>query len=244
MKYRNFGNTDLKASVLGFGAWTVSTSMWGVNDHDLRIGLLRRAQELGVTFYDTADVYGDGTGETILRDAFGQNLADMTIATKFGYDWYNHPGIQPGQRERPHDWSPKFVRFACEKSLSRLGTERIDLYQLHNPRVDAIHDDALWAELDALRSEGKIRHVGVALGPALDVRQKAEAVEALRMRRVASVQIIYNLLEQMLGPGVFDVAREHRRRRDVPCAACVRACWKGSTRPTPSSHPEITGSSA
>ncbi len=207
MKYRNFGTTDLAASVLGFGVWTVSTSMWGVNDHDLRLGLLRRARELGVTFYDTADVYGDGTGETILREAFGGDYSGLSIATKFGYDWYNHPGIQPGQRERPHNWSPKFVRFACEQSLARLGAERIDLYQLHNPRVDAIHDEELWGELDALRSEGKIRHVGVALGPALDIRQKSEAIEALQLRNVASVQIIYNLLEQVLGPDIFEVAR-------------------------------------
>jgi aryl-alcohol dehydrogenase-like predicted oxidoreductase len=117
MKYRNFGKTDLKASVVGFGVWTVSTSMWGVNDHELRLSLLRRAKELGITFYDTADVYGDGTGETILRDAFGDSIKDITIATKFGYDWYNHPGLQAGQRERPHDWSPAYLTKACDESL-------------------------------------------------------------------------------------------------------------------------------
>ena len=66
MQYRNFGTTDLRASVVGFGVWTVSTRMWGVTDASVRLRLLRRAYELGVTFYDTADVYGDGLGETIL----------------------------------------------------------------------------------------------------------------------------------------------------------------------------------
>ena len=196
--------------MVGFGVWTVSTSMWGVTDHQVRIDLLRRARELGITFFDTADVYGDGTGETILVDAFGPLglQSDLTIATKFGYDWYDYPGIQPGQRERPQDWSPAFIRKACEASLKRLGAERIDLYQLHNPRLDAMHDDSLWQTLDELKAEGKIAHVGVALGPAIHIRQKAEAVEALRLRHVTSAQIIFNLLEQMLGDEVFAAARE------------------------------------
>ena len=208
MQYRNFGATDLRASVVGFGVWTVSTRMWGVTDEDVRKDLLRRAFELGVTFYDTADVYGDGLGETILRDTLGAHRDEMTIATKFGYDFYSKPGEQPGQRERPHDWSPEYVQRACEESLKRLGTDRIDLYQLHNCRVDAIENDDLFATLEELKAAGKIRHYGVALGPAIDVRQEEEGVQAFRRRHVASVQIIYNLLEQMLGPQVFAAARD------------------------------------
>ena len=207
MLYRNFGNTDLKASAVGFGVWTVSTRMWGVTDEEVRKDLLRRAFELGVTFYDTADVYGDGLGETILRDTLGAHRDEMVIATKFGYDFYSAPGEQAGQRERPHDWSPAYVTRACEESLTRLGTDRIDLYQLHNCRVDALENDDLFATLEDLKAAGKIRHYGVALGPALDIRQEDEGVQAFRHRHVASVQIIYNLLEQMLGPQVFAAAR-------------------------------------
>ena len=166
MLYRNFGNTDLVASVVGFGVWTVSTTMWGVTDHDIRVSLLRRACELGITFFDTADVYGDGCGETILQEAVGGERARLTYATKFGYDFYNHPGVQPGQRERPHDWSPSYIRMACEKSLQRLGTDHIDLYQLHNPRIEHIQDDEIFGTLAELQTSGKIRHYGVALGPA------------------------------------------------------------------------------
>jgi aryl-alcohol dehydrogenase-like predicted oxidoreductase len=182
--------------------------MWGVTDHEVRLSLLRRALELGITFYDTADVYGDGEGETILREAFGSRIGETKIATKFGYDWYNFPGVQPGQRERPHDWSPAYIREACEKSLSRLGVDRIDLYQLHNPRVTDIRNDEVFETLAALKAEGKVAHVGVALGPALDIRQKDEGVVALRERGVDSVQIIYNLLEQVLGPDVFAAAAD------------------------------------
>jgi len=208
MQYREFGNTDLRVSVVGFGVWTVSTTMWGVTDPTTRIDLLRRAKDLGITFYDTADVYGDGTGETILKDAFGSQVTELTIATKFGYDWYTNPGVQPGQRERPHDWSPAYIRKACELSLHRLGIQTIDLYQLHNPRITDIRNDEIFETLNQLKAEGKIRHIGVALGPALDIRQKDEGVAALRQRNVTSVQIIYNMLEQPLGPDVFDAARQ------------------------------------
>jgi aryl-alcohol dehydrogenase-like predicted oxidoreductase len=207
MQYRNFGRSDLKASVVGFGVWTVSTTMWGVTDHAIRLRLLRRAFELGVTFYDTADVYGDGTGETILREALGDRRDEITIATKFGYDFYNAPGVQPGQRERPHDWSPAYVRKACDESLKRLGTDHIDLYQLHNCRVDALRRDDLFATLEDLKAEGKIRHIGTALGPAIDMRQREEGVVSFEERGVASAQIIYNLLEQQLGDVVFEAAR-------------------------------------
>lgn len=208
MRYRTFGNSDLGVSMVGFGVWTVSTTMWGVTDPAIRLALLRRAYELGITFYDTADVYGDGAGETILREAFGDKRDDLVYATKFGYDFYNYPGVQPGQRERPHDWSPAYIRRACEESLARLGTDRIDLYQLHNPRIGDIRNDEIFATLEELKAAGKIRHYGVALGPALDLRQIEEGVEALRLRHVASAQLIYNLLEQPLGPRIFEAARE------------------------------------
>jgi len=109
---------------------------------------------------------------------------------------------------RPLDWSPAYVKMACEVSLKRLGTDYIDLYQLHNCRVDAIQKDDLWAALEELKAEGKVRHFGTALGPAIDPRQSGEAVESLKLRNVASVQIIYNLLEQILGDDVFATARE------------------------------------
>ena len=163
MKYRALGDSGINVSEVGFGVWTVSTPMWGIKDESIGIRLLQKAFDLGINFYDTADVYGDGNGETIIGKALGDRRDDIVIASKFGYDFYNHPGIQPGQRERPHDWSPQFARRACEESLKRLGTDHIDIYQLHNPRLDAIRKDDLWAELEKLKSEGKIRHIGTAL---------------------------------------------------------------------------------
>jgi aryl-alcohol dehydrogenase-like predicted oxidoreductase len=207
MQYRKIRGTNLEVSTIGFGVWTVGTTWWGIKDRRAGIELLRRAFDHGVTFYDTADTYDHGNAETILHEALGDHRDEIVIATKFGYDIYNYPESK-GQQERPHDWSPAYMRRALEGSLKRLGTDRIDLYQLHNPRIDAIRDDALWTDLDKARGEGLVRHLGVALGPAIDMRQIDEAVEAILLRG-ATPQIIYNYLEQDLGRPVFPVANEH-----------------------------------
>lgn len=207
MKYRKLQGTDLTVSEVGFGVWTVGTTWWGVKDRATGVDLLRRAFDLGITFFDTADTYASGDAEVILREALGDVRDRIVIGSKFGYDIYNHPE-RPGQQERPHDWSPAYMRRALEESLRRLGTDYLDLYQLHNPRVDAIQRDDLFAELEKARDEGLIRAYGVALGPAFDLRQADEGIEAIR-RHGAPPQIIYNLLEQGIGERIFPVAKEH-----------------------------------
>jgi aryl-alcohol dehydrogenase-like predicted oxidoreductase len=206
MQYRQIGGTGVTVSTIGFGVWTVGTTWWGVKDRAVGINLLRRAYDLGVTFFDTADTYNAGDAEVILREALGHERQRIVIGTKFGYDIYSHPESQ-GQQERPHDWSPAYMRKALEGSLRRLGTDYIDVYQLHNPRIDAIRDEALWAELQKAQDEGLIRHAGVALGPAFDLSQVDEGYAAL-LRHGATPQIIYNLLEQGIGAGIFDTARQ------------------------------------
>jgi aryl-alcohol dehydrogenase-like predicted oxidoreductase len=207
MEYRALAGTPLTVSAVGFGVWTVGTTWWGITDRNEGIALLRRAFDRGITFFDTADTYASGDAETLLAEALGDVRDRIVIGTKFGYDIYTYPE-RPGQQERPHDWSPAYLRKALEGSLKRLGTDCIDLYQLHNPRIEAIEDDALWTELEAVKREGKVRAIGVALGPAINLRQIDEAVAAIRLRG-ANPQIIYNLFEQDLGRGVFATAREY-----------------------------------
>ena len=209
MKYRTIGTTDVRVSEIGFGVWTIATSWWGVKDEALGIRLLQQAYDLGITFFDTADTYGNGLGETILAKALGDKRERITIGTKFGYDFYHHTARR-GHEELPQDWRPEYVRFALEESLKRLKTDTIDLYQLHNPRLDALKRDDLFAELAALKDEGKIRAYGPALGPAIAERQIEEGVCAIETRRVGLVYIIYNLLEQMLGQGLFELGRRHQ----------------------------------
>ena len=202
MKFRPLKSTDLVLSEIGFGVWSVATTWWGVTDRNLGIQLLREARELGITFFDTAPVYGDGFGETIMADAFGSaELNELTIGTKFGYD-LDAPRV--GHRERPHDWSPDSVAASCDASLKRLNVDCIDLYQMHNPRLDAIRRDDTFDQLERLKSAGKIRHYAVAVGP--DLGWQDEGIAAVSDRRIPA-QIIYSILEQDPARAIIDAAR-------------------------------------
>jgi len=208
MKYRRIGTTNVTVSEVGFGVWTVSTTWWGIKDEAFGVKLLQQASDAGITFFDTADTYGNGLGETILAKALGGKRSQITIGTKFGYDFYHHTARR-GHEELPQEWRPEYVRFALEESLKRLQTDYVDIYQLHNPRLDAMRRDDLFATLDVLKQEGKIRAFGPALGPAIAERQIEEGACAIE-RGVDSVYIIYNLLEQMLGSALFERGRQRR----------------------------------
>jgi aryl-alcohol dehydrogenase-like predicted oxidoreductase len=205
MRYRNLAGTDIHVSEVGFGVWTVSTGWWGEVDHERSVRLLRRAFEEGINYFDTADTYGSGKGETLLADAFGGMRDEVVISTKIGYDFYNHTARR-GQQERPQDWSGDFIRFALEQSLKRLGTDYIDFLQLHNTKMDAVEDDRLFGLMEEFEEEGKIRSYGVALGPKIGWLE--EGVRAMRERDLAGVQMIYNLLEQDPGRALIEAARE------------------------------------
>ena len=205
MKYRRLGRTDLELSEVGFGVWSVSTGWWGKVDKPDAIRLLREAKELGVNFFDTADTYGEGYGEELLREAFPKDRSSVVIGTKFGYD-LDAPR-EGHHKERPQRWDAEFVRAAVEKSLRRLGTDYVDLYQMHNPRLDAIRNDDLAELLDALVKEGKVRWQGAALGPDIGWRNEGDA--AMVERRAPSMQIIYSIIEQQPARYFFPTAREH-----------------------------------
>src|SRR6185369_3539687 len=138
MKYRTYRNTDLTVSEVGFGLWTVSTGWWGKFTEGEAITLMHKAFDLGITLFDAADTYGNGYSEELLAKAFPKERDDLVIATKVGYDFYNHGEARKGQREIPQDFSPEFVRFAVDQALKRLKTDRIDLLQLHNIRAPQV----------------------------------------------------------------------------------------------------------
>src|ERR671917_2679767 len=206
MKYRKLADTDISVSEVGFGVWTVSTGWWGPVDDERSVRLLRQAQEKGINYFDTADTYGSGLGETLLADAFAPHMRDkVVISTKIGYDFYNHTQRR-GQQERPQDWSEDFIRFALEQSLKRLGTDYIDFLQLHNTKMDAIENDPLFELMEEFKEGGKIRSYGVDLGPKSGWLE--EGVRAMRERGLAGVQMISNLLEQDPGRSLIEAARE------------------------------------
>ncbi len=203
---RRFGQTDLEASEIGFGTWALGSTWWGEVSERAGERLLEEALELGITFFETGDAYGQGANEELVGRVLAPHRDRVQISTKFGYV------LEEGRREhsegeRPQRWDRPFVRAALEASLRRLRTDRVDLYQLHNPRMDAIESDECFAALEELRDEGKIRHYGVALGPAIGWRD--EGLRAISTRDVASVQTVYNLLEQDPGRDLMAAAAEH-----------------------------------
>lgn len=204
MKYRKLPGTDLELSEVGFGVWTVATNWWGNIPEPQKKELLENALELGVNFFDTADTYGEGYGEEVLAKFMGHRRHEMIIATKFGYDFYDKLTPRVGHTERPQKWDPEFIRFACEQSLRRLNTDYIDLYQLHNPKMDAIENDDLFETLEQLKQEGKIRHYGAAIGPDIGWFEEGKAV--MEERQINSAQIIYSILEQDPAKAFFPIA--------------------------------------
>jgi len=197
MKYRTYPASDVTVSAVGFGLWTTSTGWWGEKSDDEAVAMLHAAHDLGITFYDAADTYGNGRSEEQLAKAFADRRDRVVYATKFGYDFSADAQQRRGQSELPQDFSPEFVRAALEASLRRLGTEYVVIYQMHNARMAQIDDDALWELLESFKQEGKVRMYGVALGPAIGWLY--EGVDAVRKRNAASLQIIWNILEQYPG---------------------------------------------
>jgi aryl-alcohol dehydrogenase-like predicted oxidoreductase len=194
MHYRTVGSTEVRVSAVGFGGWVLGTSWYGRLTEDEGRSLVRRALDLGVTFFDTANSYGeDGISESLLADALaGVPREHYVLGTKAGYD-ITAPR-EHAHGERAQRWNGEFLRTSVEASLRRLGVDVIDVLELHNPRLDAIDDDDCFATLETLKQQGIVRSYGVALGPAIGWEE--EGVRALRERRVDVLQTVYNVLEQ------------------------------------------------
>ena len=194
MQYRTLGTTNVRVSAVGFGGWVLGTSWYGTLDRTAGRALVRRALDLGITFFDTANSYGEaGVSETLLADALAGVPRDAyVLGTKVGYDL--EAPRQHAHGERPHRWDGPFLRRSLEEGLGRLRTDAVDLLELHNPRMDAVDSDDCFATLEALKREGLVRSYGVALGPAIGWEE--EGVSALRRRRVDAVQTVYSVLEQ------------------------------------------------
>lgn len=211
MKYRKFPQTKVApVSEIGFGMWTVSTGWWGTYTEAEAIALMHRALDLGINLFDAADTYGNGLSEELIAKAFPTRRDDIVIATKVGYDFYNHGEERKGQREIPQNFSPEFIREAVEKALLRLQTDRIDLLQLHNVKLEQVENDALWQTLADLKQEGKVLGYGAALGPAIGWLY--EGVDAVQKRKPDVFQHIYNLLETYPGKNIMDASDEDHTR--------------------------------
>ena len=210
MRYRQFPGTDLITSEVGFGTWTLSTGWWGEKTDDEAVELLRVANSnYGLTFFDTADTYGNGRGERQLARAFRAKRNKVLYSTKIGYDIYD-PAAQTsrrGQSELPQKFDRDYMRFALDRCLERLETDHVDVLQLHNVKMEQVRDDAIWQTLREMKEEGLIRVWGAAFGPAIGWLY--EAVELCeRENDIGTIQMIWNVLEQHPGTAIIDAAKE------------------------------------
>ena len=235
MRYRTLHGTNLEISELGLGTWTLTTGWWGTYTDAEAQAIIRAAIDRGINYIDTADAYGNGRGESVLAPILKERR-DLAVGTKFGYDFYNHPVRPRGQRELPQDMSPRFIRFALERSLERLGVDHVAIYQPHNPRIDVLMHDEHWETLEALKREGKILSYGPSLGPAIGWRD--EGIYAAAARQAPVTQMIYNILEQ--DPGrEFILAAERGASYPAATEAMTSQTNKKVCAPTSSFDPSF-----
>ena len=188
MQYKPLGRTGWNISTIGFGAWAIGGT-WGDVDDAESMGALHQALDLGVNFFDTADVYGDGRSERLLARLRKERSEPFYIATK------------AGRRLSPHvaeGYNRQNLRAFVERSLTNLEVEALDLLQLHCPPTPVYYMPEVFAVLDELQQEGKLRHYGVS------VEKVEEALKAIEFPGVQSVQIIYNILRQRPADLLFE----------------------------------------
>ena len=194
MEYRELGRTGWKVSAISFGAWAIGGT-WGKVDDKESLAALHRAADLGVNFFDTADVYGNGRSERLLGQLKREHREPIYIATK------------AGRRLDPHvasGYNRENLTAFVERSLKNLGVDALDLLQLHCPPTAVYSDPAVFAALDDLVKQGKLRFYGVS------VEKIDEALQAIQFPNVQTVQIIFNIFRQR---PIDDFFPEAKRRR-------------------------------
>ncbi len=196
MKYKTLGKSEIKVSEIGFGAWTIGLDWWGKKiEEDEAKRMLKKAYDVGINFFETADMYGKGISEKMIGEVFKGMRKEVVISTKYGYDFSNVEQI--GHTELPQSFEPEFTRKALNASLERLQTDYLDVYGMHNPKLNHIRNNVTFELYDKLIQEGKIKTTQVALGPAIGWTQ--EGSEAMDKKNVAAIQTVYNILEQTPG---------------------------------------------
>ncbi len=186
MKYRTLGQTGEKVSALGLGCMGMSFA-YGASDDTQSIATLEKALDLGINFWDTADMYGNGANEVLLSKVLEKNRDKVFLATKFGFR-YKEDNLNPqNSLESYIDGSPEWIKVAVENSLRRLNTDVIDLYYAHRIDPNVPVEDTIGAMADLVK-QGKVRYLGLSEASAETIR-KAHAIHP-----IAAVQHEYSLL--------------------------------------------------
>ncbi len=192
MQRRPFGTERTMVSEVGLGTWQIGGS-WGTVGDETAMKILRKAVEEGITFFDTADVYGDGRSEKFIGRFLKECSQEIYVATKLGR------GSDPGW---PENFTAQAMTRHTENSLSRLGLERLDLIQLHCIPMEVMADGSVFDVLRDLKKQGKIADFGAS------VESVEEALICLEQEGLASLQVIFNIYRQKLVSELFDKAQE------------------------------------
>ncbi len=198
MRYRKLGATNMEVSEIGFGGFAIGGYDYGPTDDRESIAALEKAYSLGVTFYDTSDMYGEGRSESLVGQVLKGKNPPGVVATKVGY---------VGKRgKQSKDFSRSHIMEAVEQSLRRLQREAIDLYQLHNPDLADVESGEVFGIMDELVAAGKVRFWGVSV----KTRDSAEVCRrAMAWPSSASIQLVYNLFHRI---DLEELEGEIRRR--------------------------------
>src|SRR5438477_2830404 len=202
MQYRNLGKTGIKVSAIGFGAWAIGGPSeasgtpfgWGRTSDDESLAAIRRARDLGVNFFDTADSYGFGRSESLLGIVLSRTRQEAVLATKVGV-------VRGAGGELKKDFSRQHIFHAVDGSLKRLRTDYIDVYQLHNPTIDDLRREEIQEAMEMLQDAGKIRFWGVS------VSTPEEGMEIVEHGWAHTIPVLYNVLNQAPARELFPAAQ-------------------------------------
>ncbi|HEY2094475.1 MAG TPA: aldo/keto reductase [Thermoanaerobaculia bacterium] len=203
MQYRTLGNTGIRISEIGFGAWAIGGAAeasgtplgWGRTNDDESLAAIRRARDLGVNFFDTADSYGFGRSESLLGIVLSRQRQSVVIATKVGV-------MRMGDGSLRKDFSREHIFHAVDGSLKRLRTDYIDLYQAHNPTLQQLQTEEIQEAMARLQEIGKIRYWGVSISTV------DEGIEIINRGWGNSLQVLYNALNQEPAFSLFPLAKQ------------------------------------
>ncbi len=207
MEYKKLGDRGPVVSTVGFGAWGISGRDWGTTDDDKSRKAIETALDSGVTFIDTADVYGFGHSEELIREVLDRrsDKKNIVIATKAGNNFYPFLGQEHRTTPMNIDYSVKHLVFAAEQSLKRLNLEVLDILQLHSPDLEILEQDEPWLALEKLKKDGKIKHAGWSVQ---SFRETDQAHILERHHELLDViQVRYNILEREAEKVLFPMAK-------------------------------------